>query len=196
MESKICQFCKKEYKSGGDKRNFKNSKYCNKQCFGDSIRGKFNDHKVIGSVTEIYWKDKTIIIDTEDLENVNKCRWCVTNAGYAYVKNKRDYGLLHHIIMGKPNRGMVVDHINRNTLDNRRSNLRTVTHAENLRNTGIISNNTTGYKGICFCKKEKKFKPKISVNLKTINRGSYIKIEDAVNARKEAELKYWGKNYE
>ena len=51
---------------------------------------------------------------------------------------KRDNSLtierLHHFVIGKPQRGLVVDHINGNTLDNRRENLRIVTQSENSLN--------------------------------------------------------------
>ena len=54
---------------------------------------------------------------------------------------------LHQLIMGRHER-MEIDHINGNGLDNRRSNLRVVTHAENILNTGMYSHNTSGFRGV------------------------------------------------
>jgi HNH endonuclease len=56
-------------------------------------------------------------------------------------------------IMGEPE-GLVVDHINHDTLDNRRENLRVVTHADNMHNSGLNINNASGYRGV---KKHQKY---------------------------------------
>jgi hypothetical protein len=195
MEYKICQYCKKKYTSKGDKRNFKQSRYCDRICTANAIRGKFNDHKIKGDTVEIYCKDKVILIDKGDLKKISMCGWHIGSGGYGLVKNKKYEGLMHHFIMGKPPKNMVTDHINRNKLDNRKCNLRIVPHYINTRNTGNHRTNTSGFKGICWCKKDKRFKAKLSVNNKTINLGQFKDIQDAVKARKEGELKYWGVNY-
>lgn len=57
----------------------------------------------------------------------------------------------------------------------------------------IQSNNTSGYKGVCWNKKSNKWYAQIRVNKKRIHLGSFTNIEDAIKARKEAEEKYWGK---
>lgn len=89
---------------------------------------------------------KTVLIDTEDLCLFAKSKISVKkdkNTFYAETKN----GKVHRIIMQPPN-NMVVDHINRNGLDNRKNNLRIVDVSTNNRNTHIRKDNTSGYKNI------------------------------------------------
>lgn len=81
--------------------------------------------------------DLTFYIDAEDeyiLDGkIYVSRVKSNHQYYFYLMNdKRQY--IHRVIMNAP-KGMVVDHINHNTLDNRKSNLRVVTNSENLRNS-------------------------------------------------------------
>lgn len=85
------------------------------------------------------------LLDDEDFERLKNDRWHITTAKstagkrYVYagrfeiVDGKARMRLMHRIVSGAP-RGMVVDHINGNTLDNTRANLRVCTYSENLRN--------------------------------------------------------------
>lgn len=70
-------------------------------------------------------------------EHLCKYNWCF-QGGYAvryiYAREKRWAVYLHHAIIGRPLNGMVVDHINHNSLDNRIQNLRIVTIKENCQN--------------------------------------------------------------
>lgn len=110
-------------------------------------------------------------------------------AGYpvAYINSKKTY--LHQFIMGKKE-GFVIDHINRNPLDNRRKNLRFVTQRQNCLNRSINKNNTSGHTGVIFDSRIKKWCARISPFNKSIHIGSFSELKDAINARKTAELKY------
>lgn len=70
--------------------------------------------------------------------------------------------LFHRVLMGAE-AGQEVDHINRNTLDNRLSNLRIVTKAQNLLNKGLRSDNTSGYRGVSMNKQLGKWEAYINV---------------------------------
>ena len=83
-----------------------------------------------------------------------------------------------------------IDHINGNNLDNRIENLRDVSNAENARNKTRFSNNTSGVTGVYWYERYKKWNVKCDMNGKSYNLGYFTHKEDAIAARKEAELKY------
>lgn len=89
-------------------------------------------------------------------------------------------------------KGMEVDHINHNGLDNRRSNLRLCSHSGNQHNTRLRSTNTSGYKGIGWHKRREKWQVAITTNGIRRYLGYFTDINDAVIARKAAEEKYVG----
>ena len=78
--------------------------------------------------------------DNSDRELISNHAWWLNSCGYACanvrVGNKRKTILMHRVIVGHVPAGMVVDHINRDRTDNRRSNLRVVSYSENARNIG------------------------------------------------------------
>jgi hypothetical protein len=84
------------------------------------------------------------------------------------------------------------DHEDRNGLNNRKSNLRPASQAQNQANTGPYSNNSSGHKGVHWSKSRKKWVAEICVNYKTIPLGRYDNLQDAIAARRVAEEKYQG----
>ena len=108
-------------------------------------------------------------------------------------KNKKNYiVLMHRLIMDFPDTHYEIDHKHgkESRNDNRKSNLRIVTHSENLKNVGIRSNNTSGVTGVSFDRG--KWVATIKTNSNSIYLGRFDNFEDAVAARKEAEEKYFG----
>jgi len=99
--------------------------------------------------------DKVCIIDDEDYDKVVKsigprAKWYAhkppgATSYYAVNGNRRIS--IHRIVMNPP-KGMVVDHINGNALDNRKENLRVCTYSQNSCNKKIRSDSQTGYKGV------------------------------------------------
>lgn len=105
-------------------------------------------------------KGKKTLVDDEDYEFINQHKWHLSSHGYAVrttktpsVAGKRHGKMIgmHRVILNTPS-DMVVDHINGNKLDNRKSNLRNCTQAQNCQNQGLRRNNTSGYKGVHFHK--------------------------------------------
>lgn len=88
----------------------------------------------------------TVLIDTEDLPKIGKVR--ITNANYAYQCGKQQLNVAHIVMNHTSNKETVVDHINGNRLDNRKSNLRVVTQVENANNRVASVRNNTGVAGI------------------------------------------------
>lgn len=94
------------------------------------------------------------LIDEADAEAVSVCNWCVSFNGknpIPYVKGRPIAGSsrlvrLHRWLLGFP--AMQIDHINQNTLDNRRCNLRICTQSENMANCGVRKNKQVKFKGV------------------------------------------------
>jgi len=97
--------------------------------------------------------------------------------------------LYHH---GYLTPGMEIDHIDGNPGNNRIDNLREVTRSQNLQNSKISSNNTSGVKCVFWDKKSKKWMVRIVANGKIKNLGRYITLEEAEALVKEAREKYHG----
>jgi len=133
------------------------------------------------------------IIDAERADEFGQYLWCA-NKGYAIRRMPRNnkHIHLHQCIIGKAPEGLVIDHINRNSLDNRKSNLRFVTQKFNMRNTGMYSHKTSGHKCGVWDKSRDKWAARIKSDGVHINLGRFGDIKEAVKARKKAEEKYHG----
>lgn len=113
----------------------------------------------------------------------------VTSHGYRQLNlnQKLYYGhrLAWLFVHGKWPAGQI-DHINGNGQDNRISNLREATHSENLRNCPLSKRNKSGYKGVSFDNKNRKWQAVINVNGSRHHLGFFLLKEDAVAAIKTA----------
>ena len=83
-----------------------------------------------------------------------------------------------------------VDHINQVKIDNRWANLRSTTKSMNARNTKKYNTNTSGRVGVVWVPRYQKWLAQMVVNYKQLYLGRFEDIQDAINARKEAEIKY------
>jgi hypothetical protein len=116
----------------------------------------------------------------EKNEHLLNTKWYLDKDGYAITRE----GIKMHRIIMNPPKNMVVDHINHDKLDNREENLRIVTRQVNARNrkkvTGVFKRNDTG-----------KWQAQIMHNYKNIRLGCYDTYEEALKARKDAEVRMW-----
>ena len=83
-----------------------------------------------------------------------------------------------------------VDHINGDKTDNRWSNLRDVPHVENMKNRCLSKSSSSGAIGVSYCKSTGRWKAYINVGDKQKHLGRYDGFEEAVAARKNAEVVY------
>lgn len=137
-------------------------------------------------------------IDLDDVDRCKEYKWAIgkskSNKG-KYVKYyvvSGSEGLLLHRFLMNPDKNMVVDHIDGDTMNNRKSNLRVCETKENLRNSKMRINNTSGHKGVIWYKNTNKWVAYIMVDYKHKTLGYFDDIEDAIKTRKNAEEKYFG----
>lgn len=141
-------------------------------------------------------RGEEILVDINDFERLTHVSWCISKRGYptagTQMRGKTVRMYMHHAILGRPLGKMVVDHINANKLDNRKSNLRFCMQHENCANGPIKKNNTSGHTGVWFHRKGGYWCAEIKFKRKKICLGSFAKIEDAIAARLKAEVRIWG----
>lgn len=133
--------------------------------------------------------------DLEDLPVIQSRRWYVGKNGYLtssyYYMGKRRIVRFHRIVAhARP--GQRVDHKNRNRTDNRKQNLRCCSLAENNRNRGLYSTNTSGVAGVSFDKQRKRWVASITYNGKKKFIGRFYNKEDAITARLNTEIHLFG----
>lgn len=133
---------------------------------------------------------KFMLVDNEDFESINGYKWSVTKTGYAqaHIPNTGCAGkpvLAHTLIMNTP-KGLEVDHINGNKLDNRKSKLRIVTKQQNYQNQGKRLGCYSKYKGVSWNKRSKKWLAYICLNYKLIHLGYF---SDEIEAGKAYDTK-------
>jgi hypothetical protein len=130
------------------------------------------------------------LVDLEDYDTLCQYKWYCSRAGYAertWTRKGVKYRIgMHRQILGlKPADGKHSDHINHNRLDNRRSNLRVVTQAENNRNR---RDNTTGYPGVRWVPRKNLYRAQLQTSGKFRHLGYFSTSEEAHTAFQRAVL--------
>ena len=111
--------------------------------------------------------------------------------GYASVRVDGKPIQVHRYLIGAKE-GDIIDHINRNKKDNRLSNLRFSDKSENSFNRDADAHNTSGRRGVWFRKDNNRWVAEIKKDNKKISLGCYATKEEAIKAREEGEIKYYG----
>ena len=139
------------------------------------------------------FRGEEIVVDEDDFESLLGKKW------HVYRLHKRLYAMgdrhgkriyIHREIMS-PDRGMEVDHINGNGLDNRRANLRIVSHLLNIANSEY-TNNSTGFRGVV--RNHRKFSATTKVNGKSKYLGTYETAEEAHEVYRKFMLERFGEH--
>lgn len=143
---------------------------------------------------------KVAIVDDDDFDYLNQWKWQANQKQnkkfYAWrgkkINGKYKLIYLHRFILNLTDRKIYVDHVNMNTLDNRKINLRICTNSQNQMNKIVQKNNCYGYKGVYYDKRNNKYSSIITVNKKRHWLGYYIDPKDAAKAYNEAAIKLHG----
>jgi hypothetical protein len=144
------------------------------------------------------------LVDDEDFDRVNAFKWCVKKfirSGKVYYygeraikseNGKQKHQYIHQFIIGTPEKGLEIDHIDGNKLNNQKINLRVVTHQQNMMNKRKLTKGFSIYKGVYLDKRNQKWNVKICINWERIHLGTFTNEEDAGRAYDIGAIKYYG----
>ena len=124
-----------------------------------------------------------VLVDDEDYEWLNQWKWKEHKSGNVYYARRsggRDATIIMHRLLTNCPKGVDVDHIDGNGLNNQKSNLRIVTKRQNQQNQHI--KNTSQYPGVTWNKTVKRWYAQTKVNGKNIYLGCFINEIDAFRA--------------
>lgn len=141
-------------------------------------------------------RSEKILVDESDYDSVKNYSWNTNATGYAYAyvkgsgRKERKTVTMHRLLMN-PKNGLRVDHINRNKLDNRRSNLRICTNSQNAGNS-IGYSKKTKFKGLDLLPTGR-WRARINIDGKSIHLGVAATEQEAASMYDEAAVKHYGK---
>lgn len=138
-------------------------------------------------------KGRCTLVDDDMFDYLIQWSWFCSYQGYAGRTDrtgKQKTVLMHKVILPVPE-GFEVDHINGDSLDNRRENLRACRSHENQKNRSLNPRNTSGYPGVDFNTYWKKYRARVFNKGKHINLGWFKTFEEAVEARKKGVQKVY-----
>lgn len=142
------------------------------------------------------------LVDDEDAPRIMEHRWSANRIGRIWYairrvgtsapgKNECKTILMHREILGATERSLV-DHANRDGLDNRRANLRLANRSENAANMVAHRDNRSGFKGVFWNTSKGKWEPRIYVRGKAIWLGRYSDKEEAARVYDDAARREFG----
>lgn len=143
-------------------------------------------------------RGKQVLVDDEDFEKINKHKWYAHSSGGRWYAVRTIWGkhrrmiYMHREVLDTP-KHCHTDHINGNSIDNRKYNLRVCNSQQNSFNRiSPTKSNKTGIKGTCWNVNAKKFSAQIVIDRKKTHLGYFTVLGDADQAYREAEFKQFG----
>jgi hypothetical protein len=157
-------------------------------------RGRFTKCKNLFEIKDglvyCYTEEGNLLFFTDDARVIEHS-WGKQANGYSSTQINGKQIPVHRFI-SNPKDNELVDHINRNKKDNRSCNLRNTSKSVNAFNCDIRRNNTSGRTGVRLRKDTHRWTAEIKKDRKKITLGCFETYEQAVEAREEAEKKYYG----
>lgn len=153
---------------------------------------KYNTYDLSGEYGIGYTsKGEKFYFDLDDYNLIKDYCWFIDSNGYVvsntFNSKKRKTVLFHSVVKQTT---LIIDHINHNTADNRKFNLRTATSSQNSMNRKLRNDNTSGVTGVSWDRKSKKWHSRIGIDNHEISLGFYDDFNTAVIVRKQAENVY------
>lgn len=154
---------------------------------------------------KLYWRPRPVLMFNSEKQSAehNAAIWNGKNAGQEAFKTRLPHGhryasinrvkMLAHRVIWKMVHGVeanVIDHIDGDPSNNRIGNLRSVTQMQNGQNERMRKNNTSGVMGVCWDSRRKRWHTRINLNYRHIHVGYFDTFDEAVAARKAAEVQY------
>jgi len=176
--------------------SLKKNKYPSCGCWSKAMRRHYNQYDLSGNFGIGYIGDKEFYFDLDDYNLIKERSWCVRDLNYVVSRFNKKIISMHRLIMGFPE-GLDVDHIDGNTLNNRKSNLRSVTHRQNSQNRKKIIKKTSVYNGVYYDKRARGWVSRIhDLQGKSIWLGVFVTEKEAAIAydQKAIELGYLTRN--
>lgn len=121
---------------------------------------------------------KLVALIDDDLEQLLRYPWRISIGGYAF-RHSEEKILMHRQVFGVVPTGFVIDHINRNRLDNRRDNLRAIPSGANAQNVGAYKNSRSGVRGVFWDASRRKFVAQVRHAGRNHNLGRFDSMEEA-----------------
>jgi exonuclease VII large subunit len=153
IKCKVKDCNKNSYTIGYCNRHYK--QYWRHKCILNRTRFDPNEIVVYDNYAEIVIydknnnpKEKRIIIDLDDIEKIKNLKWSLDSKGYPTTTINNQKIRMHRLILDLNKHDSLIDHKNKNRLDNRKNNFRIATNSNNEANKKKQKNNTSGFTGI------------------------------------------------
>ena len=154
---------------------------------------KYNTFEIVGEDCICHCENGDFICDAEDYDLIKDRFWAISKEEYAFTNTKGNGRVVraHRLIM-KCENGEIIDHIDGDRANNKKSNLRVCDATQNSQNRKVTSFNKSGKIGVSYNKRDDRYVAYIQIKGKMKYLGQYRNIEDAITARITAEEKYFG----
>lgn len=133
-------------------------------------------------------QNKFALVSDCDYDFLSQWKWCAANHGHTFYARRTSYAggekksvFMHRLIGERAGLDMdqEVDHEDRNGLNNQRSNLRPANDKQQQENRGVQSNNTSGYRGVTWHKRSRKWQARVRHNRRDMHLGLFDTPEEA-----------------